>query len=104
ALMVRYAWPYAQHGHGNGSEPNCAASTSTPEDYPQTATRIRDVAAIFKFKLTSNLMPKLGYRYQQFDNRDYQTSPMAPYMGCLGAGAIVASSQCVNVGATLAVK
>jgi hypothetical protein len=27
--------------------------------------------------------PKIEYRYQQFDNKDYQTSPMTPYMGCV---------------------
>jgi hypothetical protein len=78
--------------------------TNTPEDYPQTATRIHEVAGVFKFKLTENLMPKVEYRYQQFDNRDYQTSPMAPYMGCVGAGAVVVSPPCTNVGASLAVK
>jgi len=78
--------------------------TTTPENYPQTATRIHEVAAVFKFKLTANLMPKLEYRYQQFDNRDYQTTPMTPYMGCVGAGAVVVSPPCVNVGPTLAVQ
>jgi hypothetical protein len=77
---------------------------STPEDYPQTTTRIHEVAAVFKFKLTANLMPKFEYRYQQFDNRDYQTTPMTPYMGCVGAGTVVVSPPCVNVGANLAVK
>jgi hypothetical protein len=78
--------------------------TSTPEDYPQTATRIHEVAAVLKFKLTPNLTPKLDYRYQQFDNRDYQTSAMTPYMGCIGAGSIVVSAPCINVGANLSVK
>ena len=78
--------------------------TSTPQNYPQTATRIHEVAAVFKYKLTENLMPKLEYRYQQFDNRDYQTTPMTPYMGCIGAGAIVVSPPCINVGPTLASK
>jgi hypothetical protein len=78
--------------------------TSTPEDYPQTATRIHEAAVVFKYKLTSNLMPKFEYRFQQFDNRDYQTTPMTPYMGCIGAGAIVVGPPCVNVGANLAVK
>ena len=78
--------------------------TSTPESYPETTTRIHEVAAVFKFKLTENLIPKLEYRYQQFDNRDYQTTPMTPYMGCVGAGSIVVTAPCVNVGASLAVK
>ncbi len=59
---------------------------TTPEDYPQTTTRVHEVSAVFKFKITDNVMPRFEYRYQQFDNRDYQTSPMTPYMGCVGAG------------------
>jgi len=57
--------------------------TSAAVDYPETTTRIHEVVAVFKYKLTKNLMPKLEYRYQQFDNRDYQTSVMTPYMGCI---------------------
>jgi hypothetical protein len=75
--------------------------TTTPEDYPQTTTRIHEVAAVFKFRLTDNLTPKFEYRYQRFDNRDYQTTPMTPYMGCVGAGSVVVSPPCVNVGANL---
>ena len=78
--------------------------TSVPENYPETTTRIHEVTAVFKFKLTENLMPRLEYRYQQYDNRDYQTSPMTPYMGCIGAGSVVVSPPCVNVGTNLAVK
>jgi hypothetical protein len=78
--------------------------TNVPQDYPQTVTRIHEVAAVFKFKLTEKLIPKLEYRYQQFDNQDYQTTPMTPYMGCVGAGSIVVSAPCVNVGANLSVK
>jgi Protein of unknown function (DUF3374). len=78
--------------------------TSAPENYPEVTTRIHEAVAVFKFKLTNNLMPKIEYRYQQFDNRDYQTTPMTPYMGCVGAGSIVVSSPCVNLGATVAGK
>src|SRR5262249_50547852 len=46
-------------------------SGSTPENYPQTTTRIHEVAAVFKYKLRPSLTPKFEYRYQQFDNRDY---------------------------------
>src|ERR1051326_1256814 len=87
-----------------GSDQFTLTGSSTPEDYPQTTTRIHEVAAVFKFKLTANLMPKFEYRFQQFDNRDYQTTPMTPYMGCVGSGSIVVSPPCVNVGATLALK
>jgi MtrB/PioB family decaheme-associated outer membrane protein len=76
--------------------------TSAAQDYPQTTTRIHELAVVFKYKLTENLMPKLEYRYQQFDNKDYQTSPMTPYMGCIGAGSVVVSAPCINVGSTVA--
>ena len=74
------------------------------QDYPGTTTRIHELAAVFKFKLTRNLMPKVEYRLQQFDNKDYQTSPMTPYMGCIGAGSVVVSPPCVNVGPNVAAR
>jgi len=59
--------------------------TNAAVDYPETVSRNHEVVAIFKYNLTSHLMPKLEYRYQQFDSRDYQTTPMTPYMGCVSA-------------------
>jgi MtrB/PioB family decaheme-associated outer membrane protein len=59
--------------------------TNSATDYPETVNRNHEVAVIFKYKLTKNLMPKLEYRYQQWDNKDYQTSPMTQYMGCVSA-------------------
>ena len=41
------------------------------------------VVAVFKYKLSRNLMPKVEFRYQQFDNKDFQTSPMTQYQGCM---------------------
>jgi hypothetical protein len=65
--------------------PNKFALTGTNAavDYPETTSRTHEVTVIFKYKLTKNLMPKVEYRFQQFDNKDYQTSPMTPYMGCV---------------------
>ena len=57
--------------------------TSAAVDYPQTTSRLHDFAVVLKYKLTENLTPRVEYRYQQWDNRDYQTSPMTPYMGCV---------------------
>lgn len=79
-------------------------AATAPENYPETTTRIHEVAAVFKFKLSESLMPKFEYRFQQYDNQDYQTSPMTPYMGCVGAGAVVVGAPCINVGANLAAK
>jgi hypothetical protein len=57
--------------------------TNAAVDYPETTNRTHEVTAVFKYRLTENLFPKIEYRYQQFDNKDYQTSPMTPYMGCV---------------------
>ena len=57
--------------------------TNAAVDYPETVSRTHEVAAIFKFKLTRSLTPKLEYRYTQYDTKDYQTSAMTPYMGCV---------------------
>ena len=59
--------------------------TNAALDYPETVDRMHEVAVVFKYKLTNNLTPKLEYHYQQWDNRDYQTTPMTPYMGCVSA-------------------
>ena len=75
--------------------------TSMPQDYPETTTRIHEIGVVLKYKLTKNIMPKIEYRYQQFDNRDYQTSAMTPYMGCIGTIAAPATgcpSAVANVG------
>ena len=62
--------------------------TSAAVSYPPSVNRQHEVVAIFKYKINEHLWPKLEYRYQQFDNRDFQTSYMTQYMGCVsGAGA-----------------
>jgi MtrB/PioB family decaheme-associated outer membrane protein len=66
--------------------------TSAAVDYPPTVSRLHDLAVVLKYKLTANLTPRIEYRYQQWDNRDYQTSVMTPYMGCVspaGTGTLV---------------
>ena len=57
--------------------------TNAAVDYPETTSRNHELVSILKYKLTKNLTPKLEYRYQQFDSRDYQTTEMTPYMGCV---------------------
>ncbi len=59
--------------------------TNAATPYPETVNRSHEVGVIFKYKLTDKLSPKIEYRYQQWDNRDYQTSVMTPYMGCVSA-------------------
>jgi len=71
-------------GTAAAPNPNSFAliGTNAAVDYPETVNRLHDVAVIFKYKLTENLMPRIEYHYQQWDNKDYQTSPMTQYLGC----------------------
>jgi MtrB/PioB family decaheme-associated outer membrane protein len=57
--------------------------TNAATPYPETVDRSHEIGVIFKYKLTDRLTPKVEYRYQQWDNRDYQTTVMTPYMGCV---------------------
>jgi len=66
-------------------------TTSGAYDYPPTVNRSHEVTVIFKYKLKHNIMPKLEYTYQQYDYKDYQTSPMTPYMGCVATSGVPAT-------------
>jgi hypothetical protein len=57
--------------------------TNAATPYPETVNRTHEVGVVFRYKITENLIPRIEYRYQQWDNRDYQTSVMTPYMGCV---------------------
>jgi MtrB/PioB family decaheme-associated outer membrane protein len=57
--------------------------TNAAVDYPENVNRSHEFVVVFKYKLTERLSPKLEYRYQQWDYKDYQTSPMTQYMGCV---------------------
>lgn len=72
-------------GTAAAPNPNSFAliGTNAAVDYPETVNRLHDVAVIFKYKLTESLAPRIEYHYQQWDNKDYQTSPMTQYMGCV---------------------
>jgi MtrB/PioB family decaheme-associated outer membrane protein len=59
--------------------------TSAAVNYPETVNRIHEVVVMFRYKLRENLTPKIEYRYQQWDNKDYQTSVMTQYMGCVSS-------------------
>jgi MtrB/PioB family decaheme-associated outer membrane protein len=58
-------------------------NTNAAVNYPETTSRNHELATTLKYNLTKNLMPKIEYRYTQFDSRDYQTTEMTPYMGCV---------------------
>lgn len=57
--------------------------TNAAVPYPQTTNRLHELGATFKYKINQHIQPKFEYRLQQWDNKDYQTSPMTPYMGCV---------------------
>jgi MtrB/PioB family decaheme-associated outer membrane protein len=59
--------------------------TNAATPYPETVNRTHEVGVVFRYKITDNLIPRIEYRYQQWDNRDYQTTVMTPYMGCVSA-------------------
>ena len=74
---------------GTTAAPNANAflltGTNAAVPYPETVDRYHEVGVVFKYKLTERLTPRVEYRYQQWDNRDYQTSVMTPYMGCVSS-------------------
>ena len=75
--------PFGDPTITTGPDKFLLTGTNAAVDYPETTSRNHELVATFKYNLTKNLMPKIEYRYQQFDNQDYQTSAMTPYMGCV---------------------
>lgn len=68
--------------------------TTAAVPYPQSNTRIHELAVVLKYKINNNVMPKFEYRFQQFDNEDAQTSVMVPYMGCISPATGTAVTGC----------
>jgi MtrB/PioB family decaheme-associated outer membrane protein len=75
--------PFGDPTITTGPDKFLLTGTNAAVDYPETTSRNHELVATLKYNLTKNLMPKIEYRYQQFDNQDYQTSAMTPYMGCV---------------------
>ncbi len=75
--------PFGDPTLATGPDKFLLTGTNAAVDYPETVSRNHEAVVVFKYKLTANLMPKIEYRYQQFDSHDYQTSAMTPYMGCV---------------------
>ena len=69
--------------HHTGVNKFLLTGTNAAVNYPENISRNQEVVAVFRYRLTKNLTPKIEYRYQQFDSKDYQTSPMTPFMGCV---------------------
>lgn len=66
-------------------------TTSGAYDYPPTVNRSHEVTVIFKYKLKKNIMPKFEYTYQQYDYKDFQTSAMTPFLGCVATTGVPAT-------------
>ena len=75
--------PFGDPTITTGPDKFLLTGTNAAVNYPETVSRNHEVVAIFRYKLTKNVTPKIEYRYQQWDNKDYQTSAMTPYMGCV---------------------
>lgn len=60
-----------------------AASPVVSFSFPDTSSRLHEVTAVARFKLTSNFVPRFEYRMQRFAYKDYQTSVVNPlaYVG-----------------------
>jgi MtrB/PioB family decaheme-associated outer membrane protein len=66
-----------------GADAFLLKGTNAAVNYPETVNRNQEIAVIFKYKITENLIPRIEYHYQQWDYKDYQTSAMTQYMGCV---------------------
>lgn len=75
---------------GNGPNDTCrtafpnwridsAANRAVTLSFPETESRLHEVNAIVKFKVSDSISPKFEYRYQRFEYKDFQTSVMNPY-------------------------
>jgi MtrB/PioB family decaheme-associated outer membrane protein len=75
--------PFGDPTITTGADKFLLTGTNAAVNYPETVSRNHELVAIFRYKLTKNITPKIEYRYQQWDNKDYQTSAMTQYMGCV---------------------
>ncbi len=77
------SFPFGDPTVVTGPDKFLLTGTNAAVNYPETTSRNHEMVAVFKYKMTKNLTPRIEYRYQQFDSADYQTSAMTPYMGCV---------------------
>ena len=75
--------PFGDATMTTGANKFLLTGTNAAVNYPETVSRNHELVATVRYKLTKNITPKFEYRYQQWDNKDYQTSAMTPYMGCV---------------------
>ena len=53
---------------------------TTAQDYPETGTRFHTVTAAVRYKLTNSVFCRAEYRLERYDQADFQTAVMTPYM------------------------
>ena len=93
--------PFGDPTITTGPDKFLLTGTNASVDYPDTVSRTHQIGAIVKYQLTARLSPRIEYRYEQFDNKDFQTSVMTPYMGCvspLPPGTALAGCSSVMLG------
>ncbi len=56
-----------------------AANQAVTFNFPDTSSKLHELDAIARFRLTNNIVPKFQYRFQRFEYSDFQTSVMNPY-------------------------
>ena len=61
------SFPFGDPTITTGPDKFLLTGTNAAVNYPETTSRNHEVVAVFKYKLTKNLTPKIEYRYQQFD-------------------------------------
>ncbi len=58
----------------------CGFGGCTAQNYPDLNNRLHSLVASLKFALPKGFSPRLEYRYDRYDRRDWQTQRMRPYM------------------------
>jgi MtrB/PioB family decaheme-associated outer membrane protein len=61
-------------------------------NYPSTTNRLHQVVTSVKFTLTKNISPRIEYRFERYDQHDWQSDIMLPYMSAYDPGASYGTS------------
>ena len=55
-------------------------------NYPNTTNRLHQIVMSAKFPLSKNFTPRIEYSFQRYDQRDWQSDIMLPYMSAFDPG------------------
>ncbi len=61
-------------------------------NYPSTTNRLHQVVTSVKFAITKNITPKIEYRFERYDQHDWQSDIMLPYMSAYDPGSSYSTS------------